>query len=509
MTWAEPPRTLLSLMLADSSFVARGAKLCVAGALVAASAAAACGSDENAARGNNLASGGSGATGGGLAVGGTPAVGSGGSTGAGRTGTGGTLDPGVSAAAGTSSSGCVTTLSGVVTTPAGTLPLYNVMLYVPSRALDPLPEGASCDRCDGVVSGEPIASALSDEQGHFVMDNVPSGADVPLVVQIGKWRREVTIPAVTACTDNPVAPELTRLPRNRNEGHLPRIALSTGGLDALECLLLKIGIDKSEFTTPDEEGRVNLFAGRGGTDQYADNIDFGAILPLPDLSLWGTKNTLPLYDLVLLSCEGGEYTANKPPEARQRMADYASQGGRVFFSHYHKLWLEQGPAPFPDVMTFNDTTTDLDLEASIETSFPKGAALANWLVNVGGATAPGQVSLVDAQNTGRTENPAYAQRWVYDPLDAETMSPSVKYMSANTPLGAPDGEACGRIVYSDIHVTTDDPNGDQSAIDLPFPTGCRTATLSPQEKVLIFMLFDLAACVIPDHEVPMKPPLVR
>ena len=149
-------------------------------------------------------------------------------------------------------------------------------------------------------------------------------------------------------------------------------------------------------------------------------------MPLPELSLWGDTNTLPLYDIVLLSCEGGEYSINKPPAARQRMADYANLGGRVFFSHYHKFWLEQGPAPFPDVMSFNDTVDDLALDATVETGFPKGQALANWLVNVQGSSTPGLVSLVDAQNTGRTENPLYAQRWVYDPFDTSTMSPSVK-----------------------------------------------------------------------------------
>ena len=48
--------------------------------------------------------------------------------------------------------------------------------------------------------------------------------NVPIVFQVGKWRREVTIPTVAACTDTPLTDaNLTRLPRTKTEGTSPRL----------------------------------------------------------------------------------------------------------------------------------------------------------------------------------------------------------------------------------------------------------------------------------------------
>src|SRR4029078_4544429 len=91
------------------------------------------------------------------------------------------------------------------------------------------------------------------------LTRVSARSDIPLVVQAGTWRREVTIPAVTDCADTPLAADFTRLPRNRAEGNLPRVAVMRGGSDALECLFTKIGVDPAEFTPGGGGGSVELY----------------------------------------------------------------------------------------------------------------------------------------------------------------------------------------------------------------------------------------------------------
>ncbi len=382
-----------------------------------------------------------------------------------------------------------TTVSGKVYEPAGNVPLYNVTVYVPNAPLDAIPEGASCDQCGAVLTGDPVVSTLTDASGSFVLENVPVGENIPLVVQVGKWRRQLTLPAVTACVDNPTVDGDVRLPRNKGEGNIPKIALTTGGADPLECLLRKIGIDDAEFTNPDGDGRVNLFAGPGGTSQYAGGADFEDAQ-----TFWGSVDTLRTYDVALLACEGGQNPDTKPDASLQAMFDYANLGGRIFASHWHNYWLEAGPGEWPNVAVFNHQA---DLEnpftALIDSSFPKGMALRDWLVNVGASTVPGELEIVEGQHTVDSVT-ALSTRWIYGENPG-----SLQYFTFNTPLDVPEEQQCGRVVFSDIHVSS----GDQ--IDQPFPEGCVTQDLSPQEKALLFMLFDLSACIIPDDDVPIPP----
>jgi hypothetical protein len=388
-----------------------------------------------------------------------------------------------------------TSLSGTIYDPSGTLPLYNVAIYVPNKPVAPIVNGASCDKC-GELSGSPVVSALTDTAGKFQLNDIPVVDNLPVVIQVGKWRRQITIPTVQSCADNPVPAGMTRLPANQGEGDMPQIALTTGGADALECLLRKLGISDSEYTPAGGAGRVHLFGGVGGTNQFNSSLG-GA--PFADAqTLWANVDSLKIYDVVILSCEGGQNPGTKPTSARQALKDYLDMGGRVFASHWHNIWLEEGPDPFPTIADFDHQADIGTLTADIDQTFPKGQALAEWLVNVQGSTTLGKIDINDAQHTVNSENAALAQRWIYS-----TSPVSVQYLSGNTPLGAADEDLCGRVVFSDIHVSSGDTSGGGS----PYPDGCTTSGLTPQEKVLAFMLFDLSSCIIPDDEVPVPPPV--
>jgi hypothetical protein len=410
-----------------------------------------------------------------------------------------------------------TTISGKVYDPAGRNGLYNVAVYVPSKPIDPLPLGATCVACESLYSGAPIASTLTDAAGGFILENAPEGTDIPLVVQIGKWRRQFVVPSVAKCQDNPQPDGAFRLPRNRGEGDMPKIAVSTGASDTLECLLRRVGVDASEYVAGGGDGSIHIFKGSRIMD--VDPRNPGMLLTPPNTSppgpnspdaLWNSVESLMKYDLVLLSCEGSETLhANQ-----QALHDYASAGGRVFASHYHYEWFIKGPYANENLADWlPGFMGNLDsIHGKIVTTlpdgrpFPKGIALRDWLANVGAlqnGTLPIAEPRYDA-DVGAAHTSS--QSWIVaDELSG--VPGATQYFSVNTPTDAnlgPDSVGyCGRVVFSDLHVGA--ASGDDGV--MPVPIGCGTSDLSPQEAALEFMLFDLSACVVP-HEMPPAPPRV-
>jgi hypothetical protein len=400
-----------------------------------------------------------------------------------------------------------TTITGTVWAPNGTLPLYAANVFVPSVALDPFTPGVSCDRCSSPISGGPIATATTGPDGTFRLVDVPSGHDIPLVVQLGRWRREVTIPAVPSCTNTPITDsELTRLPRNHTEGDIPLTAIATASADPFECLLLKLGIDPAEFTAPSGGGRIHYYT---ATD--APGLDLATPAPHAD-ELYGNLATLANYDVVLLPCEGGPFDKHVvagqalPQDPRVLLSQYVDLGGRVFTTHYSYDWLTYANSPYNQLATpsggngqwpvgqtddYNDT-----IAGQISLTFQKGIDFARWLGFAGATSPPDKLDIAQGRHDITGVNPDLALPWIMYNFGTVGGGPGVMHFTFNTPLDPPldntgQPEYCGRVVFSDFHVTAD-------AIDdasLPFPAACNADPMTDQEKALAFMLFDLSSCV--------------
>jgi hypothetical protein len=408
--------------------------------------------------------------------------------------------------------GASTTISGKIYDPAGKVPLYNVVVYVPNPTVTPVApftEGATCDRCGASVTN-PVTAAVTDEAGSFTLQGAPAGANIPLVIQVGKWRRQLTIPNVAPCADTALTdPQMMRLPRNKSEGDIPRIAITAGAADQMECLPIRLGIDPAEFTASTGDGRIHLFTGHYNRDMPLTTLASGGTLTSAD-TLWADEASLMKYDIVILSCEGNAFPQQKPMPMREAMYGYASKGGRVFASHWHNVWFANGPDPVPMTGTWSDrqdpTEDGAPLGATINETFPKGAALAKWLVNVGASTTQGQMTVEFPRDNLQAANPMYAREWitVQNPRVRAGEDPkAVQYMSFNTPIGVPEDQVCGRAVYTDLHVAAVD--NESMAQAMPFPTGCEMRDLSAQEKAVAFMLFDLSSCVQNDEDPPQVP----
>jgi hypothetical protein len=431
-----------------------------------------------------------------------------------------------------------TTVSGRVYDPAAKNPLYNVTVYVPPVALQPLPKGvptgAGACSCQALYASGAATSTSTGVDGRFTLTNVPVGSSVPLVIQVGKWRRLLHV-SVTACADNPQPDGSLTLPSTVPPGdtddNIPDIAVSTGYADSLECLLLRMGLATGEYVAgAGGSGHVHVFAGGTSSAPVGSLLGVGeapgmASAPASYTALWSTQAQLMPYDAVLLSCEGGE-TFNANPPALEA---YLDAGGRVFASHYHYSWFAgplgsgQGYASPADwggnlaswSVAFAQTpigntpigsVIDQTLNGSAS-PFPKGVAFFQWLGGVGalGAYQAPQNELAIYQprynaQVGPSNTPS--QPWITSD-SSSTLPGATMYFSFDTPVqtsaAGADGGApayCGRAVFSDLHVGGITIDGTQP------PGTCKQTDLSPQEKALEFMLFDLASCVIPDTAPP-------
>lgn len=413
---------------------------------------------------------------------------------------------------------------------------------------------ASCGRCEDeelVVDGETIlAAAVTDFRGDFTLEGrIPVGVPFSLVIKIGKWRRVVQIAAgvAEACATRSLSFEQTRLAANPTDGlagtHLPLIAISTGRVDEMECVFRNIGIDEAEFTDPTDNGRIHMYRSNGsrleeptgcagtfvfggttydcdvngnltagGVTRFSENVGCDASFTgcswtnepaTPDSDLYESAATLNSYDLVVWDCEGEEEQHNA---FDPNIEAYVDAGGRMFASHFSYAWIENNgsldlSADWGAGGSANNGTGFISLPsgttARVGANPVRSLLFRDWLDWEGALTGTA-ADMLDSPTTpqfaiedprdraGANVGPA-TDEWVY----RNAGGPRVQQLSFNTPYAADEDNICGRVAYSGFHVAS---ANNFMAADT-FPEICSDGELSAQEKVLVFMLFDLATCV--------------
>ncbi|HEY1959711.1 MAG TPA: hypothetical protein VGH28_29075 [Polyangiaceae bacterium] len=427
-----------------------------------------------------------------------------------------------------------TTLTGTVYDPAGAVGLYGIFVYVPNATPDPIaPGNPTCSACQAPASGSPIVSTFTDAKGHFTLTRgpndkwgVPTGDGIPLVIQAGKWRRQLVVPHVDSCgtvdldavfnsgTGTLQQQHQLRLPSKSSEGDMPLIAF-TSGIDPAECFLLHVGIDPSEFVPPTSPtGHVHFYTGLDseGKGGVASTID-GGDTPLETYQWWTDHANLEKYDLVFNACEGAPNSRVPKNGAVEdpyvAMDEYLKAGGRLFATHYYENWFTNPSTP--DLKSAadwggaqGDGGAGISETENVDQTFPKGAALADWLVNAGASTTPGVVTFTDTRDSIQGLEPqgcsvqnasCYSTSWIYEPTSGHP-----RYVSFNVPVGAPNSAQCGRAVLSNVHLS-----GTTNGATFPDECAKSDPDYANNERALEFLFFDLASCVQNDDAPPQPP----
>ena len=381
-----------------------------------------------------------------------------------------------------------TTISGTVYDPRTTnaLPLPNVLVYITTGPVAPLPAGVQCLTYTAPSGATSYAYTAVD--GTFTIKKVPVNSSYTLVIQAGKWRRQFPATVGTAA----ISGLSLHMPSNHLEGDIPLIAIATGSADGVECVLHDMGIADSEFTddtgTTNPGGRIHLYQGTGSGGAF-----ISPSTPL-DSTLTGDSSKLNSYDMAMFPCQGGPYVQSTT--ALSNMLNFANAGGRIFGSHFSYVWLDQDypyDSQFPPVANwhpeFTYPTPDPGV-GTVNTGFTDGATLAQWLQNAG-ATYQGQPDQIQISTLRHDIDSIIPPTQSWLTLNDPTDNNPVMQFTFNAPVSAPAANQCGRVLFNEYHVMNLITQG------LKYPTECPTGPMNAQEEMMEYALFDLSAFIQP------------
>ena len=391
--------------------------------------------------------------------------------------------------------GTSTTLAGRVVAPNGVDPIPFARVYVPSQ-LTPFPDGVSCDVCSD-ATGSALVSTVTAVDGTFTLGPIPTregqppGETIQLVAQKGRFRKVETVAIDTPCGANGSADQVHALPgKNAGDDTVPRIAVVTGQYDVMECVLRELGMEPGSFDL--YNGIKSLIGGTPGVEGQ-----FNALL--------GDLDRMKQYNVIFINCSDNDFESQLGNAAvRANIDAYVSAGGRLYVTDWSYDYLEQVPSLAP-VIDFAPSPSGDAPESRNGAAVGKGGIetdasvldddMASWLAAVEEVTGDELISdegkvhiehfLVDwamqLQVPARTESKV----WLEGPVSGGGLS-GVKPLTTTY-----DHAECGRVLYSSYHTA----GGHRSFPTDSFPGYCGSQRLSPQERVLLYLILHVADCI--------------
>jgi len=381
-------------------------------------------------------------------------------------------------------------LQGTVFAPNGTDPVPGASVFIPSKIPELFSHTVKCEVCGQMGGKQNTYETTSGWNGGWSLPGVCPGT-YNLVFQNGRFRRlvKITVPAKQTIK---VPRDKTRLPRRNKEFNIhdaiPRIAVATGDYDKMECVLRKMGL---------QDGSYDLYDGAKVLKTSPKKPAFSTLVT--------NLNKMKTFNIIFINCTDNTYeTSLKNSQVLSNLDQYVRSGGRLYVTDWSYDWVEAISAFAPFI--------DFEPGASGASPEPRNAAalganglkvyadikdnlMAKWMGLFSGAIQNGkaliQHFLVDWVIMHSVHKDT--KTWIDGVIKSKNGS-----INARRPLTVTfNFKNCGKILFSSYHTEgRDDEFKTYPAKGKPFPQYCGP-TFSPQDRILEYLIFDIANCLPP------------
>lgn len=386
--------------------------------------------------------------------------------------------------------GTTTEIVGKLLAPNGVDPIPGATVFVPVEKVPEYPTVLTCDLCNNTPPA--IATTTTAFDGSFRLRGTPAGT-FPVAMRLGRFQRVVNITA-QPCVENKLPTDVgtggkgARLPRKTNElgvlDRVPRVAVVSGDHDQIECVLKRVGLDE-----------LDMYNGRlAGTRNPPPIAESSALL--------ADEAKLLSYQIVIVNCTDNQYQSLMAvPNVKKNVEKFVRQGGRLYVTDWAYDVIEQVPefSPYvcfepqaipgpPMCLATPERATAADSRAFYGGNYQVlDDEMARWL-----AQFPAVINArkeVDVQysfivvNKVNQDPLMKSKVWLQGPAGGYGTRPQTVTF---------DYKGCGRVHFSTYNTepagTVDDGQR--------WPNNCKTY-FTPQERLLEFLFFNIAACLEP------------